>query len=178
MRTSRLPMLAITVVAMFAAASVAGADTIRGRSVPRYVPLDQVRVLARQVDDTAARLSNAVTARQGHPVFGAVATTRAFRELAWRADAFHRSVARFTPAPRLVEADYRALMDAYDGARSSVRFARLHPLQQRELTRLGRMIDDLTDAYRPMRARLDLDRRDAGRDRDRDQDRDRPRAGR
>jgi len=167
MRKSRLAIAAIVMLAATVAAPAIRADTIRGRAVPQTDRLDRIRLLAHQVDDTAAGLSRAAVARRGHPVFGAEVTIRAFRGLAWRADAFHRSVERFRPAPRIVEADYRALLRAYDDALRSTRYARVHPVQRRQLERLGRLIDDLTDAYRPIIVRLDRDARGHRADRDR-----------
>jgi len=163
MKTDRFALVAIITLAVAALAPSAFAG-IRGHDETGRADMRQVRLLARHIDAAAAGLSDRADARSRHPVYGSLTTARALRDLERAAYIFRYRVER---TPRLawrVEAGYRGLLRAYDNALYASRATRTHPVERRELARLGVLIDDLADAYHPMSAdgRHDL-RHDMGR---------------
>jgi hypothetical protein len=110
-------------------------------------PLERVRVLADQVEDSTDRL--AYLAERTMPVrgFHQVRSLQAVSLLEREADDFERRVAYSRPSRARTEHDYRRLVIAFDRASFALSRARTSWLVRRELDRVATLLRRLDRSY-------------------------------
>jgi hypothetical protein len=110
-------------------------------------PLDRVRVLADQVEDSSDRLLYLAERTMPRYGFRQGRSLHAVRTLAREAEDFERQVRRIRPSRAATERDFLRLLDALDRASFSLSRARTSWLVRNELARVQALVRKLDRSY-------------------------------
>ena len=132
-----------------------------------YWNWEQVKRLAHEVNENAEHVHNAAEARAHHGDRDEERALSDLHGLKEAAEHFHDQVERYGQSPSHTRSDYYTVLNAYNRARSSIRWSHVEGHVIRDFNDLSRSLNELSYYYR-----------DAsyggghGRDDDRDDDRD------